>query len=478
MIDWLAATTQARPDGLALIADGQHYTYAELNAQVARVCATLAAHGIQRESRVAVLMPNSVEYIYAIHALARLGATLVLINIRLTVDEVRWQVEKADCSHLIFSEETAATAQSVASDRLNVIAAEALLNESGAGFLRGEIDLDMVQAIVFTSGTTGRPKGAMLTFGNQFWGATASAFRLGTLPEDRWLLCMPLYHVGGLAIVLRCALYGTTVVLQPGFDADAVMDAVQTQAVTLVSLVPTTLYRLLDAYPDRPLPPSLRLILLGGAAAPAALIERCVRAGIPVATSYGLTEACSQVATLPPDAIARKPGCVGKPLTFTSVRVVDEHDSDVPSGVYGEVVASGPTIMRGYLDQAPANGSFDTGDIGYLDADGDLWIVQRRSDLIVSGGENVYPAEVEAVLREHPDVADVCVVGLPSEEWGQQVAAAVVPRVGATPTAAALVAYARRRLAGYKVPRMIRFFDSLPQTASGKVHRQSVIARL
>jgi O-succinylbenzoic acid--CoA ligase len=150
----------------------------------------------------------------------------------------------------------------------------------------------------------------------------------------------------------------------------------------------------------------------------------------------------------------------------------------MPTGEYGEVIVSGPTVMHGYLDQPPTLGTIRTGDIGYFDADGDLWIVQRRSDLIVSGGENIYPAEVEAVLRTYPDVMEVCVVGLPSEEWGQQVAAAIVPRAGSSPNAEALIAYARTRLAGYKVPRLIRFLDSLPQTSNGKVHRQSVIARL
>ncbi len=478
MIDWLAAAAQARPDGLALIADARQWTYRALNAQVAQTCAVLAGRGVGRDSRVAVLMPNRAEYVFAIHALARLGATLVLLNTRLTGEEIRWQVEKAGCSHLIDADETRLAAQALKLEALDLIPADSLASGSADEFLSGTIDLDAVQSIVFTSGTTGRPKGAMLTFGNQFWSATASAFRLGTLPEDRWLLCMPLYHVGGQAIVLRCALYGTTVVLHSGFDAAAVHDAIQTQGVTLVSLVPTTLYRLLDAYPNRPMPPALRLILLGGAAATPLLVERCAAAGIPLATSYGLTEACSQVATLQPNMTPLKPGCVGKPLTFTSARVVDERGADVPTGGYGEVVVRGPTVMTGYLDQPPTNGTIHTGDIGYFDADGDLWIVQRRSDLIVSGGENVYPAEVEAVLRGYPDVADVCVVGLPSEEWGQQVAAAIVPRAGAAPDASALLTYARARLAGYKVPRLIRFFDSLPQTASGKVHRQSVIARL
>ena len=479
MQDWLSATTQSRPDGIALIAGERQWSYAELNEQVARLCAALASRGVERGARVAVMLPNRAEYVLAIHALARLGATLVPINLRLTTDDVRRQVEQARCSHLLHSVESGPVARALADSVLTLaVDAPALDGLPHDVYLSGEIDLDAVQAIVFTSGTTGRPKGAMITFGNQFWGATASAFRLGTLPEDRWLLCMPLYHVGGLAIVLRCALYGTTVILQPGFDASAVQTAIHEQRATLVSLVPTMLYRLLDAYPDTPMPSWLRLILLGGAAAQPALIERCARAGIPVATTYGLTEACSQVATLPPDKAALKPGCAGKPLAFSSVQILDEQGRDAPTGTYGEIVVTGPTVMRGYLDDAPSGGRLRTGDVGYLDADGDLWIVQRRSDLIVTGGENVYPAEVEAVLREHPDVVDACVVGLPSDEWGQQVAAAVVPRAGAALTPAAIIGHARKRLAGYKIPRVVRLVESLPQTGSGKIHRPGVVQLL
>ena len=191
---------------------------------------------------------------------------------------------------------------------------------------------------------------------------------------------------------------------------------------------------------------------------------------LPIALTYGLTECASQVATATPDQVRAKPGTVGKPLNGTTVRIVDANGQDVPTGEYGEIVVSGATVMKGYLGQPQTNGTFATGDIGYLDADGDLWIVQRRSDLIVSGGENVYPSEVEAVLRSHPAVEDACVVGVADAEWGQRVAAMVALRAGETVSEADLIAYSRERLAGYKQPRTVVFVDELPQTASGKVH--------
>jgi O-succinylbenzoic acid--CoA ligase len=199
-----------------------------------------------------------------------------------------------------------------------------------------------------------------------------------------------------------------------------------------------------------------------------------------VAPTYGLTEAASQVATMPPQDAARKPGSAGRPLLFTSVRIVNEAGQELPAGAYGEVVVSGPTVMRGYFNNPEATAKtlrddqLYTGDIGYLDEDGDLWLVQRRSDVIVSGGENVYPAEVERALEQHPAVAVVCVVGLPHPEWGQQVAAAVVLREGQSLAEVELLTFGRERLAGYKLPRVVRFVKSLPQTASGKIARQAV----
>ena len=222
-------------------------------------------------------------------------------------------------------------------------------------------------------------------------------------------------------------------------------------------------------------PPRLRLVLLGGAAASPDLLKRALQAGWALATTYGLTEAASQVATALPEQVRRKPGSVGRPLLFTSVRVVDEAGHDQPPGVYGDILIRGPTLMRGYLGEPPldADAWFATGDIGYLDVDGDLWVVQRRSDLIISGGENIYPAEIEQVLRQHPAVADVAVVGVPSPEWGQQVGAVLVLRDPAVDVRE-ILAFSRTRLAGYKQPRIVRVVDELPRTASGKIHRAAV----
>ncbi len=506
--DWLAHRAISSPNRVALIYGGRQWQYAELNERVAAMAGRLQAAGVRTGNHVAVLMPNCPEYVCVIHALTRLGAVLVPLNLRLTPGELHWQIVAADCAFLLCSQDTQALAVAVAEHRLamdhaelrvlsvdGLQPAERRLDPRGAsptsaeGWWEGRPpDLEAVQGIIFTSGTTGRPKGAMLTYGNHLASATASAFRLGTLPEDRWLVCMPLYHVGGLAIVLRCCLYGTTVVLQKRFDPDEVNRALDAQAVTLVSLVPTMLRRLLEARGSRPSPESLRCILVGGAPVPAALLEQSLALGMPVATTYGLTEAASQVATASPANVRRKAGAnerelghfVGSPLMFSQVRILDDDGSDEPVGQVGEIAVRGPAVMKGYYRQPEAtdrtlrDGWLRTGDMGYLDHDGDLWIVQRRLDLIVTGGENVYPAEVESVLCEHPQVEDACVVGVPDEKWGQRVAAAIVVKAGATLSEEELAAFCAGRLAGYKRPRLFRFVESLPLTASGKVHRKSV----
>lgn len=304
------------------------------------------------------------------------------------------------------------------------------------------------------------------------------------LKDDRWLSCLPLYHVGGLAVILRSCLYGTTVVLHDKFDEQAVSESLDNQTITLISLVPTMALRLLDFRGDRPWPSSLRHLLLGGAAAPANLFKRCQELDIPISVTYGLTEAASQVATMLSQQTESKPGSAGKPLLFTSVDIIDDQGHTLPAGSVGEIRVSGPTVMAGYFndEQATAevihDGRLHTGDIGYLDENGHLWLVQRRNDIIISGGENIYPSEVENVFLQHPSVAAVCVVGISDPEWGQRVAAMVKQHHGKSRTRNELLEFGRKNLAGYKLPWVLQFVDQLPQTASGKIHRRLVAEQL
>ena len=487
--DWLRARAEATPDALALLTEGRSWRFGDLDALASHFAGYLSAAGVRPGDHVATLLPNSLAATLAVCAVVRLGAVLVPLNIRLRPDEIAWQIQQAHCVRMLADETTSTRASMPVPTNVLPTGADAFEQ-----WLRAHPPLPRerenapafaaVQAIIFTSGTTGYPKGAMIRFANHFWSAIASAFHLGLKPDDRWLACLPLYHVGGLAVLFRSCLYGTAIVLQSGFDPGEVRRSLREDSVTVVSLVPTMLNRLLREEWTGVEAPLLRLVLLGGAGAPPALLAEAAAAGVPVATTYGLTEAASQVATLVPKTAPRKPGSVGRPLLFTSVSIVDDAGQELPTNQPGEIVVSGPTVMAGYYRDETAtkiairNGRLFTGDIGYLDEAGDLWVLDRRSDLIVSGGENVYPAEVERVLRQHPAVALACVVGLPHPDWGQQVTAVVtLVQPGAT-TAEELLAHCRQNLAGYKQPRTLVLVDEMPLTASGKVQRRRVAEQL
>ena len=481
--DWLAAQARAKPDGMALTFRDERWRYRELHEAVNTWCARLALLGLKSGEILATHVPNTPVHVMLVFAVARLGLILAPLNTRLTVAELVVQLAHLKPALLICDEEAMRDALA---DHVSSAMTLAQLAPGDANALRSveafvppganPFGLEQTQAIVFTSGSTGAPKGVALTFGNHFYSAVASALRLGTLPDDCWLSCLPLFHVGGLAIIFRACLYGICVALHERFDLDAISLALDTQPITLISLVPTMLKRLLETRTN--FPTTLRLVLLGGAAADEALLQTCVQRGIPVAPTYGLTEAASQVTTLAPQDVAKKLGSVGKPLLFTQVRVVNKVGASVPCNEIGEVLVRGPTVMRGYFNNLEATAhaispdhELHTGDLGYLDGEGDLWIVQRRSDLIVTGGENVFPAEVERVLRQHPAVREAFVMGLPDVEWGQRVGALVVLQEGAEITADALIAHARLHLAGYKLPRLLRFVAQLPLLVNGKIDR-------
>ena len=477
---WLLQQAQLRPDHPAVVWGGGGTSYSELAARVDALAARLRGTGVAAGDRVAVLMRNDLLYVEIIHALIELEAVLVPFNVRLASPEIKTLVDDAEPRLLIYGDGLAPLGQDVSksSRAVRVVSADELraLPRKPARLLP-RLRLDRDQTMVFTSGTTGRPKGARLTFANQLASAKASAERLGVDPRDRWLASLPLYHVGGLAIVLRSAIYGTTVVLAERFDERAIAGSLERDGVTIVSLVPTMLTRLLDVLPHGRVPETLRCVLLGGGPIPDGLLERCRDADIPVAPTYGLTEAASQVATQPPGVATRKGATAGPPLPGTTLRIVDRNGADQKAGVPGEILVRGPQVMAGYWNRPEETtrvlqgGWLHTGDIGFIDEEGDLFVLDRREDLIVSGGENIYPAEVEAVLLSHPKVAEAGVVGVLDPTWGQLVAAFVVPRPRAELAEEELESHCRSKLARFKVPRVVRLVGSLPRTASGKLRR-------
>ncbi|HTO71430.1 MAG TPA: o-succinylbenzoate--CoA ligase [Myxococcota bacterium] len=482
---FLAARAALSPASPALACGEARLDFAQLFARANAMARGLRALGVREGDGVAALLPNGVDLVALVHAAQLTGAALVPLNLRLVARELAFQLADAAPRVLVHGGgELAERARAASAGLPGLRRAPTPICDACPGAdvpLRDQVDLAATAAVVYTSGTTGEPKGAELSHGAFLWSALGSALHLGHLPGDRWLACLPLAHVGGLAILYRSALSGTAVTVHERFDPVRVAKELDDGGITLVSFVASMLERVLDARGDRPAPPELRCVLVGGGPCPARLLARARALGFPIATTYGLTEAASQVATLPLER-AREPGdSTGRPLFCTELRIVSPDGVELPRGAEGEIAVRGPTVMTRYLRRPEATahalrgGWLHTGDVGRLEPSGDLVVLDRRSDLVVSGGENVYPAEVEAALREHPAVADAAVAGEPDPAFGARVAAWLVLRAGCSAGEAELVEFCRARLAGYKLPRRIRFVPALPRTESGKLLRRALL---
>ncbi len=443
---------------------------------------------------MALLAANGLPYVAFVHALTRLGAILVPLNLRLTLEELCWQVRDVHASLLVCDENYASLATEIGL-AVSQLPLATLANESKRGEtilselpekdvpLRTFIDLGELQAILYTSGTTGQPKGALITYGMQWWNAVGSALNLGHNLDDRWLVCLPLYHIGGLSILMRSVIYGISMMVHKKFDPTTVNHSILTDKITIISVVAVMLQLMLtdldSHWGGARYPSTLRCVLLGGGPAPYPLLEACVLRDIPVVQTYGLTESSSQAVTLSPADALRKLGSVGRPLTPVQLRIMQDN-RQASAGEPGQIFLKGPTITPGYVErpeataQAFQDGWFATGDFGYLDKDGYLFVLDRRADLIISGGENVYPAEIESVLHSHSAVKQAGVCGQPDPQWGQVPIAFVVLNAGSTVSTQELLDYMAQKLARYKQPRAIYLVEQLPYTSSGKLLRREL----
>jgi O-succinylbenzoic acid--CoA ligase len=460
--DWLARRAATDPDRPYWLRGGTALTFGELDGLVDRTVGTLVGAGVHPGDRVATLMAPGEIYLALLFAAIRAGAVLVPLNPALAPAEQHERLAAAD-PRLVVADPGADVPQG-----WPVLSPDALADGTPRRVLHCPTGASP-QCVIFTSGTSGTPKGAVLTLSQHYWAAVGSMLRLGHDPADAWLLTLPLFHVGGQAILLRAMLAGVTVRALPRFNAEAVAERLTDGSVTLASLVPTMLERVLSAHAG-PFSPRLRAILVGGGRALPTLLARAHAAGLPVRSTYGMTETASQAATL--DAADAPAGfhTSGRPLDGVDITIRDPGADGI-----GEICVRGPQVIRRYWgdeEDRPERAWFATGDLGRLDAAGRLEVVDRRTDLIVTGGENVYPAEVERVLADHPDVAAVAVVGAEDAVWGQRVVAFVELRPGAARSDQAWAEHAARRLARYKVPRRWVVVERLPLTANGKVWRE------
>jgi o-succinylbenzoate---CoA ligase len=483
---WLERAAAKRPAHVALEdAEGDtRCTYAELLHAARAGASWLAEQGVGSGQRVAIALPPGLAFAQALHACLLLGAVAVPVDLRLGPRErasvtagAAFQVKEPLAVHgglLAFESDVVVRGGTVAESGMSALPRtrpRALLP------LGARHDLRATAAVIHTSGSTSAPKPVELTYGNFLWSALGSAVALGLEPPargrgERWLCALPVAHVGGLSILMRSAIYTSTAIVHERFDVERVRCALVERNVTLVSLVASTLVRLLDGGLARP--PALRCALTGGGPVPAALLERAYAAGVPVRQTYGLTESCSQVTTATrsggsggdSDAGPSLTGTplldAGPPLFCTRVRIAPD----------GEILVGGPTVAPACV---ASDGWLHTGDLGEVGEHGGLRVTGRKADTIVSGGENVAPTEVEAVLEAHPDVLEAAVLGRADAHWGEAVTAVVVLRPGAQVGGQALREHCAAHLAPYKVPKQVLFATApLPRTRSGKLLRREL----
>lgn len=481
--NWLKKRAFLTPQRTALIYEGQTYTFQDTYDHAFVMTQKLAAISVTKGDFVGVLLKNHPDTVLILYALQMIGATAVIFNNRLTVEELAWQLDDSKCSTLITEKAFDPMILSLKTKQpsCSILSKEELSQHKRVKVnILDEYELDNICTIMYTSGTTGFPKGVMQTYGNHWWSAIGSALNLGLTETDRWLCAVPLFHISGYSILIRSLVYGMPIILHDGFDENKVIKDIHKHQVTIMSVVTTMLDRIVKVFGSEQMPSTFRCMLLGGGPASLALLNTCTDRGIPVFQTYGMTETSSQIVTLSPGDSRKKIGSAGKPLFPSQLKIVDRDGLELAPLQEGEIVVKGPNVTRGYLHsevetaEKIRNGWLHTGDIGYVDGEGFLYVLDRRSDLIISGGENIYPAEIEGVLQSHEGIVEAGVIGWNDEHWGQVPIAFVVTEVGNSISESDLISFCQHKLAKYKVPKRIVFIDALPRNASNKLMRRKL----
>ncbi|HET6835623.1 MAG TPA: long-chain fatty acid--CoA ligase [Acidimicrobiales bacterium] len=482
---WPARRRRMSPQRLALVHGETCRTYVELDERTRALAGGLQSLGVGPGDRVAYLGPNDPTLLETLFATTALGGVFVPVNWRLAAPELTYIAADCGASVLVHAAALADMAQAMTADSSTSLRHVVELGPEFEGLARadssaagdGSVELDDPAVIVYTSGTTGRPKGATLSHGNITWNCVNVLIDTDLASDEVALVCAPLFHVAALNMVsLPMIMKGGTVVLTGGFDPDVVLELIARHRVTVMFGVPSMFNAMaqVPAFASADLS-SLRRLLCGGAPVPLSTIRTYLDRDILFLQGYGMTETSPGALFLGAERAADKAGSAGVASFFTDVRVVRPDGSDVAPGEKGEVVVAGPNVMRGYWNRPDATAEvmdgewFRSGDVAVVDGDGYVTIVDRMKDVIISGGENIYPAEVEDAIYSHPDVAECAVIGIPDERWGEVGRAIVVRRAGAALDEQAVLVHLDGRLARYKLPRSVVFADGLPRSGAGKV---------
>ncbi|MEW6265340.1 MAG: long-chain fatty acid--CoA ligase [Thermodesulfobacteriota bacterium] len=499
--EWTTRWARRYPNEPCLKYGDLTLTKAEFNARVNKLAHAFQEMGLRQGERVAVLLGNSNVFLEILFALSKLGGIMVPLNFRLAPPELEYILNDSEPVMLIYSPEFLATAEAL---RAKVPSLKTYLGETKGGaasdplyedWIAGrpadeprpeaEVTLEHPHFIMYTSGTTGRPKGAVVRQGQTQWNAVNAMHMYTISPEQVTICCAPLFHIGALHASATPNMYGgAKLIIQRFFDPNGVLKLVEQEKANTMFGIPV-MFLFMSQMPDFEKTDfsSVKFFIAGGSPCPRSLIETYLKKGVNFNQGYGMTETATAITALRTEDALRKLGSCGKPVFHTDVRIVDTQDRDVPQGEKGEVLIKGPNVIKEYWrrpeDTAKTivDGWLYSGDVGYLDEEGYLFLVDRRKDMYISGGENVYPAEVEDVIMAHGQVADAGVIGVPDEKWGEVGLAVVVVKPGETVTADEIIEWCRGRLAGYKRPRKVVFTEALPRTLTGKILKKDLRAK-
>jgi fatty-acyl-CoA synthase len=480
------------PEREAIVSEKGRWSYAQWNANANRRAKAFARQGIKKGDHVATIFLNGNEVLETYMALIKLGAVIVPLNVRLAPKELQYIIEHSGASALILSYEFESAIREI-KDTLPTVRQyfmsggdvsedmipleEIYMCESEEEPLI-EVGEDDIACILYTAGTTGRPKGVLLSHRNCLWAAVNIAFNVDLKPEYRVLLVFPLYHAAAFIILIGNLFLGCTNVTMRAFDPERVMELIEHERISRMTFPPTVWNFILQLHNlDRYDTSSVRSISSGAESMPLETKKRLldVFPNAALGESYGMTESAATITTLDPKDVLRKIASVGKPYVNVEMRLVDDQGNDVPVGDVGEILARGPSIMEGYFKEPEATGEalkagwLHTGDLGKLDDEGFLYIVDRKKDMIITGGENIYPREIEEVLYAHPKILEAAVIGLPDPNWGEKVHAVIALKDGETLTEQEVIDYCKTHIASFKKPKSVEFVERLPRSPAGKV---------
>lgn len=485
---WIDKRASINPDRLAIITENEKWSYKKLNEKINSAVHFLKEElKVRRGDRIGILSNNRGEYIVLLFAIAKVQCIAVPLNVRLTESELSYQIQDSGVTYLFFEEPFKQVSENLRKKiglKLNNL--ESLCSTEYVSAYKGADDIDEPYIICYTSGTTGKPKGAILTQRNMFYNALNNVTAIDIKSQDRSIVLLPLFHIGGIGLFAFPTLFvGGTIIIPHRFNIPKILEMIAINRVTIVMGVPVMHQQLINShYFNKADLTSVRLIYSGGAPCPPSLINRFIAKGLNFGQGFGLTETSPTVFMLTVEDAPRKIGSVGKPVLFNDIKIVDENNKQVMPNEVGILLVKGNNVFKGYWNNDEATKEafwgdwFVTGDVVKADEEGFIYIIGRKKEMIISGGENIYPSEIEKVIFDLKEIEEVAVFGLEDEKWGEVPIAFIALRNENFISKEQIISHCKKYLANFKVPKLIKFLTSLPKNSTGKIQKSQLIKYL